>query len=94
MVAQAFRHPSLFEHFLESVRDKPVAIGVLNLDPDGAVETPEQIIELVKGAMEVVPKERISLAPDCGMKYLPREVARGKLEALVAGAERVRGPLS
>ena len=76
--------------FLQSVGDKPVAIGVLNLDPDGEVETPESICQLIEGAMEVVPKERISLAPDCGMWFLPREFAFAKLQAMCQAADTLR----
>ena len=46
-----------------------------------------------EGALEFVPPERLVLAPDCGMKYLPRAVAFGKLQALVAGARMVRAEL-
>ncbi len=88
-----YAQPGHTPDFLESVQDKPVAIGVLNLDPDGEVETPQQIVELVKGALAVVPKERISLAPDCGMWFLPREFAFGKLQAMCEAAELLRREL-
>jgi 5-methyltetrahydropteroyltriglutamate--homocysteine methyltransferase len=48
----------------------------------------------VRRALQVVPAERLVLAPDCGMKYLPRDRALGKLRALVAGAALVREELS
>ncbi len=85
-----YAQPGHTPDFLESVRDKPVAIGVLNLDPDGEVETPEKICAMVKGALEVVPKERISLAPDCGMWFLPREFAFNKLKSMCQAAEMLR----
>jgi 5-methyltetrahydropteroyltriglutamate--homocysteine methyltransferase len=50
------------------------------------VEAPEAVAERLRRALEVVPPERLVAAPDCGMKYLPRDRARAKLEALVAGA--------
>lgn len=85
-----YAQPGHTPDFLESVKDKPVAIGVLNLDPDGVVETPESICELVEGAMGIVPKERISLAPDCGMWFLPREFALAKLKAMCGAAQLLR----
>ncbi len=85
-----YAQPGHTPDFLESVGDKPVAIGVLNLDPDGEVETPESICELIEGAMQVVPKERISLAPDCGMWFLPREFALAKLEAMCEASQLLR----
>jgi 5-methyltetrahydropteroyltriglutamate--homocysteine methyltransferase len=53
------------------------------------VETPELVAERLRRALEVVPPERLVAAPDCGMKYLPRERAFRKLEAMVAGARLV-----
>jgi 5-methyltetrahydropteroyltriglutamate--homocysteine methyltransferase len=85
-----YAQPGHTPDFLQSVKDKPVAIGVLNLDPDGEVETAESICSLVEGALQVVPKERISLAPDCGMWFLPREFALGKLKAMCEAAEILR----
>ncbi len=54
-------------------------------------ETPEVVAERIRRALEVVPAERLVLAPDCGMKYLPRDLAFAKLEAMVAGAAPRRG---
>jgi 5-methyltetrahydropteroyltriglutamate--homocysteine methyltransferase len=66
-----------------------VVLGVLDLG-DPQVESAETIAERIRAALAHLPPERLVLAPDCGMKYLPREVASGKLEALVAGARMVR----
>ena len=55
-----------------------------------AVETPERVAERIRAALEHRPPERLIVAPDCGMKYLPRDVAFGKLEALAGGARVVR----
>ena len=85
-----YAQPGHTPDFLESVKDKPVAIGVLNLDPDGEVESPDGIVGLVEGALQVVPADRISLAPDCGMWFLPREFALAKLRAMTAAAELLR----
>ena len=70
--------------------DKDVAIGVLNLDPQGELEEVEAIRQMIKGAMTVIPKERISLAPDCGMWFLPRDFAFRKMKAMCLAAESLR----
>jgi len=51
------------------------------------------VAERIRAAAPVTDPERLMVGPDCGMKYLPREVARGKLHALVAGAAQVRAEL-
>jgi 5-methyltetrahydropteroyltriglutamate--homocysteine methyltransferase len=57
------------------------------------VETPEQVAARIRRALPHVPAERIVVAPDCGLKYLPRDVAFGKMQAMVAGAAIVRGEI-
>jgi 5-methyltetrahydropteroyltriglutamate--homocysteine methyltransferase len=75
---------------LESLPDKEILLGVIDLStPD--VETPEQIVERVQRALPHCDADRIWLAPDCGMKYLPRASAFGKLKAMHAAAEALRG---
>jgi 5-methyltetrahydropteroyltriglutamate--homocysteine methyltransferase len=54
------------------------------------VETPEVVAARIRRALPYVAKERVILAPDCGMKYLPREVAVGKLQAMVEAARILR----
>ena len=54
------------------------------------VETPELVAERIRRGLAHVPAERLVIAPDCGMKYLPRDVAFGKLKAMVEGAAIVR----
>lgn len=54
------------------------------------VETPEMVAARIRKALPHAPAERIVIAPDCGMKYLPREVAFGKMRAMVQGADLVR----
>jgi 5-methyltetrahydropteroyltriglutamate--homocysteine methyltransferase len=84
--------PRLDLSVLERVREKTVILGVLDLgDPD--VESAATVAGRIRAALEVLPPERLVLAPDCGMKYLSRDVAFGKLQALVAGARIVRGEL-
>ena len=57
------------------------------------VETPETVATRIRRALPYVPAERIVVAPDCGLKYLPREVAFGKMQAMVEGAKIVRREL-
>ncbi|HTR54325.1 MAG TPA: uroporphyrinogen decarboxylase family protein [Kofleriaceae bacterium] len=69
---------------------KHVLVGCLDL-ADPAIETPDVIARRVERALRVVPAERVILAPDCGMKYLPRAIAEGKLRAMVEAACILRG---
>jgi 5-methyltetrahydropteroyltriglutamate--homocysteine methyltransferase len=83
--AQSGLDPSV----LATLPDKTIMLGVLDLS-DHAVETPEVVAERVRRALPFVAPERVVLAPDCGMKYLPRAVAYGKMKAMVDGAKIVR----
>jgi 5-methyltetrahydropteroyltriglutamate--homocysteine methyltransferase len=74
---------------LEQLPDKTVILGVIALDTP-EVETPEVVAERIRRALPYKPAEQLLAAPDCGMKYLPREAAFGKLESLVAAARAVR----
>jgi 5-methyltetrahydropteroyltriglutamate--homocysteine methyltransferase len=84
--------PRLDLTILKALPSKAVMVGVLDLN-DGSVETPEQVAARIRAALEVLPPERLIATPDCGMKYLPRAVAFGKLAALAAGAAIVRAEL-
>jgi 5-methyltetrahydropteroyltriglutamate--homocysteine methyltransferase len=75
---------------LATLEGKTIILGVLDLS-DHAVETPETIVARVERALPYVPPDRLVLAPDCGMKYLPRDAAFGKLTAMVQAARRLRG---
>jgi 5-methyltetrahydropteroyltriglutamate--homocysteine methyltransferase len=77
---------------LSELSPKVVVLGVLDLGDD-RVETPEQVAERIRAALAHVPADRLVPAPDCGMKYLPRAVAFGKLRALSGGAGIVRSEL-
>jgi 5-methyltetrahydropteroyltriglutamate--homocysteine methyltransferase len=68
---------------------KRIALGTLDLDTS-EVETPEVVAERIRAVMAHVPAGQVVVAPDCGMKYLSREVAFGKLQAMVAGAAMAR----
>jgi len=72
--------------------DKEVGIGVVDVRTF-IVETPQEIAERIRKVIAVVPPERVYLTTDCGMKPLPRQIARMKLAALVKGAQMVRQEL-
>jgi 5-methyltetrahydropteroyltriglutamate--homocysteine methyltransferase len=74
---------------LEELPGKTIILGVLDLS-DMAVETPQTVAARIRRALPHVPAERIVVAPDCGLKYLPREVAFGKMQAMVEGTKIVR----
>ena len=74
---------------LAQLEDKQVMVGCIDLS-DMTIETPEVVAARIRRALPFVAAERIILAPDCGMKYLPREVAQGKLAAMVAAAKILR----
>ena len=75
---------------LEPIAGKTVIVGVLDLSTEEA-ETPEQVAARIEAALTVIPEERLQVGPDCGMKYLPRDLAFAKLRALVEGARLVTG---
>ncbi len=77
---------------LADLAGKTIMLGVIDL-ADPAVETIEQVTARIRAALARVPAERLVLAPDCGMKYLPRATAFGKLCALTAAARAVRAEL-
>lgn len=84
--------PNLNLAILKNLSGKMIILGSINLD-DMTVETPETVAARILDALAFVPPERLLVAPDCGMKYLPREVAFGKLKALVEGTNIVRAEL-
>jgi 5-methyltetrahydropteroyltriglutamate--homocysteine methyltransferase len=84
--------PKLDLGVLAELAPKTVMLGVIDLG-DPAVETPAQVAERIRAGLTWLPAERLIPAPDCGMKYLPRATASGKLRALVEGARLVRASL-
>src|SRR3954469_16049747 len=84
--------PALDPQVLRAVPGKVIVLGVLDLGSSEA-ETPETVAARIRRALDVVPPERLVVAPDCGMKYLSRELAFAKLQAMVAGARIVRREL-
>jgi 5-methyltetrahydropteroyltriglutamate--homocysteine methyltransferase len=81
--------PKLDCAVLASLANKRIMVGCIDLN-DMAIETPHAVVERIKRALPFVAKERVILAPDCGMKYLPREVAEGKVRAMVEAAQILR----
>jgi 5-methyltetrahydropteroyltriglutamate--homocysteine methyltransferase len=82
--------PKLDLGILRELTGKTVVLGVIDLaDPD--VETPETVAGRLDAALRYLPPDRLVAAPDCGMKYLPRTTAFGKLKAMCAGVRLVGG---
>jgi len=81
--------PRLDLAVLRELPSKTIILGVIDL-ADPAVETAETVAERIRRALPFVPAERIVVAPDCGLKYLAREVAFAKMRAMVEGAAIVR----
>jgi 5-methyltetrahydropteroyltriglutamate--homocysteine methyltransferase len=78
---------------LEKLKEKKIILGVLDLST-AEVETPEQVAARIRRALPHCPAERMIVAPDCGLKYLPRASAFGKIKAMAAGAAIVRRELA
>ncbi len=83
---------SLDTSVLKTLPGKTILLGVLDLS-DMNIEAPETVAARIRRALPHVPAERIIVAPDCGLKYLPRDVAFGKMKAMVEGTAIVRREL-
>jgi 5-methyltetrahydropteroyltriglutamate--homocysteine methyltransferase len=81
--------PKLDLAVLKELPSKTIILGVIDL-ADMTIETPQIVAGRIRAALAHVPAERIVVAPDCGMKYLPRAVAFGKMKAMAEGAAIVR----
>ena len=77
---------------LRDLKNKSIVFGVIDMG-DPAIETPETVAARIRRGLEYVEPQRLVIAPDCGMKYLPRATAFGKLKAMVEGAAIVRKEL-
>lgn len=84
--------PKLDLAILRDLPSKTIILGVIDLS-DMNVETPDTVAGRIRRALDHVSAERIVVAPDCGMKYLPRAVAFGKMAAMAGGARMVRREL-
>jgi 5-methyltetrahydropteroyltriglutamate--homocysteine methyltransferase len=80
--------PDLEPEVLRELPDKVIILGVLDLGSAEA-ETPDVVAGRIRRALEFLPPERLVVAPDCGMKYLSRDLAFRKLQAMVEGARLV-----
>jgi 5-methyltetrahydropteroyltriglutamate--homocysteine methyltransferase len=78
---------------LASLSEKKIMVGCIDL-ADMTVETPEKVAQRLRKALKYVKPEDVIVAPDCGMKYLPREVADAKMRAMVDGAKLLRAEYS
>jgi 5-methyltetrahydropteroyltriglutamate--homocysteine methyltransferase len=78
---------------LKSLPGKKLMVGVIDLSDESPVEAVDTVVARIKNALRFVGPDRLILAPDCGMKYLPRDKAFGKLRALAQAAEKVRAEL-
>ena len=85
--------PKLDLKVLRELPSKTIILGVIDL-ADKAVETPQVVADRIRRALAHIPADRVVVAPDCGMKYLPREVAFGKMKAMAEGAAVVRRELA
>ncbi|MFO1161187.1 MAG: 5-methyltetrahydropteroyltriglutamate--homocysteine methyltransferase [Reyranellaceae bacterium] len=77
---------------LKDLAPKKIMLGVIDLN-DPEIETPAKVADRIRGGLKHVPPDKLLPAPDCGMKYLPRATAFGKLKALAEGAALVRQEL-
>jgi 5-methyltetrahydropteroyltriglutamate--homocysteine methyltransferase len=84
--------PKLDLGVLKDLAGKTIMLGVLDLG-DFTIETAQVVAERIRSGLKYVPAEKLVPAPDCGMKYLPREVAFGKLKAMAEAAAIVRKEL-
>ena len=87
-----YEQPGHEPEILRHCGDKTVIVGLLDLSST-EIEEPSYIAGRIRDILELIPPERLNLAPDCGMWFLPREVAYSKLCSLVAGADLVRHEL-
>jgi 5-methyltetrahydropteroyltriglutamate--homocysteine methyltransferase len=85
--------PKLDLSVLTKLPSKSIVLGVIDLS-DPTIEAPETVASRIRKALPYVAPERLVIAPDCGMKYLAREVAFGKMQAMVQGTNIVRSELA
>jgi len=85
--------PKLDLGVLKELAPKKVMLGVIDLN-DPEIETPQKVADRIRAGLKYLPPDKLLPAPDCGMKYLPRATAFGKLKALAEGAAIVRKELT
>ena len=79
---------------MKALGKKKLIVGVIDLSDESPVEDVDTIVGRIKNALNYVDADRLILAPDCGMKYLLREKAFGKLSALARAAAQVRAEVA
>jgi 5-methyltetrahydropteroyltriglutamate--homocysteine methyltransferase len=89
-ISLEYEQPGYTPEILTHLGDKGVILGLLNLDTEAGVESVEHIVKRAWEALQTVPKERLKLASDCGMWFLPRERALGKIVNLEKAAQILR----
>ena len=92
-ISLEYEQPNYSPELLTHLGDKAVILGLLNLDTEAEIESVEHIVSRAKEALQVVPKEKLRLASDCGMWFLPREKAFGKIANLEKAAQILRQSL-
>jgi 5-methyltetrahydropteroyltriglutamate--homocysteine methyltransferase len=90
-ISLEYEQPGHIPQLLTHAGKKGVILGLLNLDTEAPVESVDHIVSRARAALEVIAPERLRLAPDCGMWFLPRAHALGKIRALEQAACRLRG---
>ena len=80
------------EIFQQHKTDKEIGVGVIDVK-DENIETPAVVAERIRQALKFIPAEKMTIVPDCGMKFMPRDRAFGKLKAMVEGTKIVRKEL-
>lgn len=92
-ISLEYEQPGHEPDVLVNAGGKAVILGLLNLHPEAPVEKVDHIISRARAALEVIPAGRLRLAPDCGMWFLSRSVARAKITALSTAARALRNEL-
>ena len=91
-VAIESAQPDLPGATVKRLAPRKVVLGVIDLGRE-SVETPDEVADRIRRALEYINPENLAVSPDCGMKYMPRDRARAKLAAMVEGARLVRSEL-
>jgi 5-methyltetrahydropteroyltriglutamate--homocysteine methyltransferase len=92
-IAVETAQPNLDPAIVNSLAPRSVVLGVLNLGSN-TIEDPHDIAARIRTALTHVGPDRLALSPDCGMKYLPRDIAKAKLAAMVKAAEIIRAEVT
>ena len=92
-ISLEYAQPGHQPDVLAAVGEKGVVLGAINCDPASAVESPEDVVRRLEGALTVVPPERLHASTDCGVWFLPHATAVAKLASLVDGTRIVRRSL-